>query len=63
MTARDYILEAVETLRKFPRVGPLTVYTVSLGFPDELVIELFKDTNFIVVDRNGKEWQYGEPLR
>lgn len=55
------IIDTVNKLRDCPpHTGPYYFWAAGTGIPDEMVIEYLKDTNIIVVTRDGKEYQYGK---
>ena len=59
--AMKAIANAVEQLRTknfdFP---PLTFFCGGTGFPDDVCLDYWKDTNVIVVTRDGKRYYRGE---
>jgi hypothetical protein len=62
LTYQD-IIDAVNKLRDWPpHTGPYHFWTAGTGIPDEMAIEYWKDTNIIVVTRDGKKYQRGKLL-
>ena len=43
--------------------GVRRFWTGGTGIPDEIAIKYWKDTNVIVVTRDGKEWLHGKPMK
>lgn len=42
---------------------PKYLFTHGTGLPDELCIERFKDTDVIVITRDGRRWQRGVEIK
>ena len=62
LTFQD-IIDTVNKLRDWPPyTGPYHFWTAGTGIPDEMAIEYWKDTNIIVVARDGKEYYHGKLL-
>jgi len=54
------ILEEIES--KPPEISHV-FFTGGTGIPDEMAIEYWKDSNVIVVTRDGTQYQYGKILK
>lgn len=56
------ILEAYEILKNQPlRTDYYRFYTGGTGIPDELAVDYWKDSDVVVVTRDGTEWLRGKP--
>ena len=59
------IEEAVAKLKAIPQPAHYHFFVDNLPdiVPDEAIIEYYKDSGVIVVDRNGQGWLRGEPCK
>lgn len=63
MISEEDIKKAAETLRNIPFYsGPPMFFTGGTGIPCQMVIDYFKDTNIIVITRDGTKYQYGKKM-
>ena len=42
--------------------GPFKIYTSGTGIPDNIWIDFCKDIDWIIVDRDGHEWNRGKRI-
>lgn len=69
MIKRDDILKAIDELveinnayrnSKYDEHGALKFYTAGTGIPDSLAIDFFRNSNVVVITRDGAEYLHGE---
>ena len=57
------ILNAIKRLADWPHTTyPFKIYTSGTGIPDQIWIDFYKDTNQIIIARDGTEWRRGEKI-